>query len=70
MVEFLRAHETVILLGLAWNFSALLSAMPAIPEDAPYLVRWLHDYLQLVAANLNKRTEPHVPNQQAREGQN
>lgn len=61
MTEFLRTHETVLLLVLGWNFSALLSAMPEIPDSAPYLVRWIHDYLQIVAANLNKRT-PKIPN--------
>jgi hypothetical protein len=57
MTAFLWAHHTVILLALAWNFSALLSAMPEIPDNAPYLIRWIHDYLQIVAANLNKREQ-------------
>ena len=57
--QVLLAHRTEALLALAWNFSALLSAMPPLPEHAPYWVVWIHDYLQLLGANLNKR--PSLP---------
>lgn len=65
MTQFLMNHQTVILLALAWNFSAAMSAMPPIGDDAPYFVRWVHDYLQIVAANLNKRMQPKLPNEPA-----
>lgn len=69
MTHFLMENRTVLLLALGWNFSAFLSAMPELPDDAPYFVRWIHDYAQLVAANLNKRTRSKLPNEPAREGQ-
>lgn len=56
LIAFVAAHSTVISLGLAWNFSAAMNAMPPLSENAPYFVRWFHDYAQIVAANLNKRT--------------
>jgi hypothetical protein len=58
LMQFVEAHRTVILLAGAWNFSAVLSAMPELPENAPFWAVWAHDYLQIVAANLNKRGNP------------
>lgn len=55
ILAFFNAHSTSILLFAAWNFSAFLSAMPPLPENCGYFARWIHDYFQLLAANLNKR---------------
>lgn len=41
--------------------SALMSTMPPVSEKAPYIARWMHDFAQVLGANLNKvgqRTNP------------
>lgn len=53
--DFIVAHQTPISLFLAWNFSAMMSSLPPLDPKAGYFTRWIHDYLQLLAANLNKR---------------
>lgn len=45
--------------------SAVMSTMPPVPENAPYIVRWMHDFAQVLGANLNKvgqRANPTQPN--------
>jgi hypothetical protein len=51
---FLVAHQTIILLGAGWLFSALMSTMPPLSPDAGYWAVWSYRFLQAVAANFNK----------------
>jgi hypothetical protein len=56
MIEFLKylyAHPA-IMLGAGWAFSAIVGAMPPLPDNATYLVRWAHDALQVLASNVTK----------------
>jgi hypothetical protein len=50
ILAFLSRHD--LLCG--WLFSAAMSTMPQPKENCPYFVRWIHDWLQVIAANLPK----------------
>lgn len=54
LIQFYMAHKTEILLYAAYVFSAVMSTMPPLPESTPYFLRWIHDALQVLAANPNK----------------
>jgi hypothetical protein len=54
LIKFVAANKTIISLGGLWAFSALCSAMPPLPEKAGYGLTWAHNFLQAVAANINK----------------
>lgn len=53
-------HTDLILVG-AFVFSGAMSTMPAIPENAPWIARWAHDFFQFLGANLN-RVGQRLPN--------
>ena len=46
-------HPEIYVAGF-WILSAAASTMPPVTENAPYGVRWAHDFFQALAANLNK----------------
>jgi hypothetical protein len=52
--QYIITNHTLILLGLGWLFSAIVSTMPPIKPDAGYWTTWLHNLLQVLGANLNK----------------
>jgi hypothetical protein len=43
---------------VAWLLSAVMSSMPQPSENAPYLVLWLHNIAQFVAANPYRMVKP------------
>lgn len=53
---FLYSHHTELLLAAGWLFSLWCSTMPTPkPNASPYII-WAHDFLQAIAANMNKRS--------------
>jgi hypothetical protein len=54
ILQYLVAHQTLIALTLAWNFSAFTNSMRPLSPNAGYWTGTIHDYLQVVGANLNK----------------
>lgn len=58
ILAFVQAHSTTISLALAWMFSAAMSTMPPLPEQAGFLASWVYKFLQAVAANFSKHDNP------------
>lgn len=56
--QYILANRTLIALGAAWGFSAIVSTMPPLPTNAGYWSTWVHNLLQTVAANLNRVRTP------------
>lgn len=53
-MHYLAAHSYLYgALGM-WVFSALVSAMPALPDNAGYGWRWAYGFLHALSANLDK----------------
>ena len=53
--DFLMRHPLLMPIA-GWIFSAAVSSMPPLADHAPYAAQWAHDFLQLLAANLNRKT--------------
>jgi predicted benzoate:H+ symporter BenE len=58
VIAFLVAHQTIILMGLGWLFSAAMSTMPALSVNAGFWSTWFYKFAQAVAANFNKHDAP------------
>lgn len=62
LIAFWQAHSTVILLAAGWLFSAAMSTMPPLPENAGFVATWVYKFLQAVAANFSKHDDRKVKN--------
>jgi hypothetical protein len=58
VIAIVRAHQTAIMLTLAWLFSAAMSTMPPLSSKAGFWGTWLYKLLQAIAANFNKHDNP------------
>ncbi len=55
MIKFVLDHPLVILyLAAGWFIAAIISAMPPIPENSNFFVRWAYNVAQIVGASLDK----------------
>ena len=54
-LDWVYTHPSAYL-AAAWLFSVAVGTMPALSPNAPWIVRWGHDFLQAAAANLNRKT--------------
>ena len=54
--HFLMSIPTPLWLGAAWLFSVWVGTMPPLPPNVSYRKRWAHDFLQVAAANLDRKT--------------
>lgn len=51
---FIQSHQTVILLAMGWLYSAAMSTMPPLKENAGFWGTWTYKFAQAAAANFNK----------------
>ena len=61
LIAFYFAHQTIILLGAGWTFSALMSTMPALSPNAGYWATWAYKFVQALAANWHKLPQDKAP---------
>lgn len=55
MIQFIVQHPVVILyLAAGWFVAAIISAMPPLPENSNFFVRWAYNVAQIVGASLDK----------------
>jgi hypothetical protein len=59
--SFVVAHAAIIAPLAMWTFSAFMASMPELGPNTGFFTKWVHDFLQLLAANLNKRSSPPPP---------
>ena len=51
MLEWINSHgvETIIIWGV---FMAIVDSMPALPENASYVKRWIYAFLHIASMNM------------------
>jgi hypothetical protein len=55
VLKFILDHPVVILyLAAGWFVAAIISAMPPLPENQNFFIRWAYNVAQIVGASLDK----------------
>lgn len=55
MVDYVIQHPVIILyLAAGWILAAIISAMPPLPENQNFFVRWAYNVAQIIGASLDK----------------